>query len=412
MLGDFFPQTLLRLLRGFHIGPYLFRWSQSRAVVLFMSFFASLDACAAELPTVTTRLLFDYGNLDGRDTAFGTEDFIVRQARIGLDGTVFNGVKYKVSVTSDDAGDVSLSDAYIEFAATNVPGKIRIGNFKTPVSLDETISQRFVSVHERAGFTDAFSFGRRLGIGLQNAQERYTFAFGAFTSNIEAPETFGSYAFVGRYTFVPIVQDDFKLQVGTSARYRREDEDLDLLRFRQRPFSQVSNRILSTGRFARSDTFVGVEAAATKGSAWTAGEFATTFANCETCTDDPIFTGGYFEVGYVFGGTRDLSKGRFANPTITNSVLENGLGAVSIAARFDTLDLTDGDIDGGSYDAFILGADWWPTERIRLGINLFQVNTDLGLSDAGLDSVINEAILLGATEERIRGLSLRAQIGF
>ena len=97
---------------------------------------------------------------------------------------------------------------------------------------------------------------------------------------------------------------------------------------------------------------------------------------------------------------------------MSKSVLENGYGAVTFVARYDSIDLSDGDINGGSYDAFIVGADWWPTEKIRLGLNLFTIDADLGSSTSGVSSAIADAIILGVTQEDIEGVTARAQFYF
>ena len=97
--------------------------------------------------------------------------------------------------------------------------------------------------------------------------------------------------------------------------------------------------------------FYGIEAAALIGSGWLAGEFALLNADCPACaSDDPTFTGSYIEAGWMWGGQRDYRHGKFDRPKVTRTIEDGGMGAFALAARFDTLDLTDTGVDGGALD--------------------------------------------------------------
>ena len=102
--------------------------------------------------------------------------------------------------------------------------------------------------------------------------------------------------------------------LGASFRYR-DQNDADDLRYRQRPFVESTDRIISTGRIADSDTFLGAEFGALFGSAWAIAEYTIVNADCvegsTVCTDDPSFNGWSIGGGYVFGGKRNYSIGKF-----------------------------------------------------------------------------------------------------
>lgn len=385
---------------------------KSLLALSFAMLSVSPSAIASETPTLFGRFLFDYANLQGDNTNLEVDESELRALRFGAKGELVSDVKYKFSITFENSDDAILTDAYLEFSPEKFPANIRVGQFKTAISLDEETSSRVISTHERAAFTDAFEFGRRVGIALQDTSEKLTYSLGVYAQNIEAADTLGGYAVAGRVAYAPIVKDNFKVQIGSSFRYRSVDQDQPLLRARQRPVSHIPGRLLSTGRFADNDLFIGGELAIQKGSFWAAGEYAASFADCVACANDPVLTGGYVEAGFVLGGVREIKKGKFAAPTVSKSVLENGYGALTFVARYDSIDLSDGDINGGSYDAFIVGADWWPTEKIRLGLNLFTIDADLGSSTSGVSSAIADAIILGVTQEDIEGVTARAQFYF
>lgn len=380
---------------------------------LFAASFTTFSSVnAADTPTIFGRFLYDYANLQGEDTEFETDESELRAFRLGAKGSLIDGVKYKFSLTFENSDDALLTDAFLEFSPKGIPGNIRVGQFKTAISLDEETSSRVISTHERAAFTDAFEFGRRVGIAVQDTSEQLTYSLGVYAQNFENADTLGGYTIAGRVAYAPIANDDLKIQIGSSFRLRAVGEDEQLLRVRQRPVSHIPGRIINTGRIADRDLYIGGEIAIQKGPFWVASEYAASFTDCVACADDPVLTAGYVEAGFVVGGVRKIKKGKFDAPTVHKDIHQNGLGALTFVVRYDSINLTDGEIDGGAYDALILGGDWWPTEKIRFGINLFTIDAELGTATSGVSSEIADAILLGITEEEIRGLTLRAQFFF
>ena len=110
----------------------------------------------------------------------------------------------------------------------------------------------------------------------------------------------------------------------------------------------------------------------------------------------------------MINGKRKFKGGKFDRPTVDGG----RFGAASIALRYDTLDLGSGSVAGGNYEAFVLGADWWPKDFLRIGLNGFIANADLGASVSGLDAEIAAAVTAGAPRETVQGVTLRAQFDF
>jgi len=180
-----------------------------------------------------------------------------------------------------------------------------------PNSLDEQTSSRFISTLERAAFTDAFEFNRRLGVSLNTKGDNYTFSAGVFGDNLNDGSQQQGYALAARGTFNPIKTDDVLVHLGASVRYRNIGDTQSDLRYRQRPVSHIPSRIISTGHIADSDVFVGAEAAAIVKNFWVAGEYGVTIADCVVaagCTDDPSLHGAYGEAGIIFGGKRGYQR--------------------------------------------------------------------------------------------------------
>jgi len=276
--------------------------------------------------------------------------------------------------------------------------------------LEELNSSKQIVTLERSAFTDTFAFDRRFGASLTQIEKRHTLAFGVYAQNLTAENIFQSYAIGGRATYMAYQGSDSQVFTGASFRYRNQGGEEDLLRYRQRPVSDAADRILSTGFIADEDLFLGVEFAALKNGFWIMGEFGFIKADCPVCVSgDPTFKGGYGEVGYIVGGRRVIKGEKFVQSTIDRPLGQGGLGSLYFVGRFDTIDLNDNGVSGGSYNSITLGTEWSPTVDTRFGINFFRVDANLGTLLSGIDEVIAAAI---ATTEDVRGVIVRAQIWF
>jgi len=343
----------------------------------------------------------------------------LRRLRLGVSGKFGGNVKYKFELHTDSSGELDLEDGFVQWAPTGGDWNFKAGHFKTPNSLEEQTSSLFISVLERAAFTDAFEFNRRLGIGVSTKRDNYTLSAGVFGENVNEVNLQGGYALAARGTFTPINRGDLLIHLGASVRYRRIGDRRSDLRYRQRPVSHIPGRIISTGPIADSDVFVGAEAAAIAQNFWAAGEYGVTFADCSAaaiaatvCDGNPTLSGAYGEVGVIFGGKKTYHGGRFSRPKVDNPVTKGGMGALALVARFDTIDLTDTHVSGGSLDSYIVGADWWATNNARLSVNFFKVDAGLGISTSGLDANFAALVTAGAPEEGVTGVMFRAQIDF
>jgi len=354
-----------------------------------------------------------------------TEDFDIsntqiRRLRIGASGTFGEGLKYKLEVNFDEGGDVTAEDVYVEWAPEVLNGwSVQLGHFKTQNSFDEINSSKFTTFLERAAFTDAFELDRRLGVALRNFGDNYSLEAGVFLTNLDnVSGNEEGWAASGRATYSPILQDDLKVHLGASFRYRNQGDDENLLEFRQRPFTENTDRIISTGNVAGTDTLVQAEVIAQYKQFWAASEYAVTFANTDlglAGVGDPTFTGWYAETGFYIGGDRIYKKGKFDRPTIDRPVTEGGYGAFSGAIRYDTLDLTSSGINGGSQDTVAVAADWWPTRYTRLGINYFYSNNSIGgltPGISGVDGSVANLIAQGVSEENVNGINVRLHFDF
>lgn len=401
-----------------------FKKANMAASVLVLSMMAAPSAYAQDDFTIKLggRLHVDYATASSDNTDFDVSATALRRARLKGHGQFGKNLKYKIETTFDESGDVNLEDAFLSWKPDGSPITFKAGHFKTQNSLQEANSSLDEDLIERAAFTDAFELDRRVGFEVSTKSDNYQVQLGVFGENLEEIENNDGnegFAVAGRAVYKFDVAGGL-IHTGASFRYR-DQNDADDLRYRQRPFVEQTGRIISTGRIADSDTFFGGELAGQFGSAWAIGEYTVVNADCAegstVCTEDPSFTGWSIGGGYVFGGKRNYSVGKFKRVTIDNPVTEGGWGALSVNARFDSLDLTDEGIQGGELDTFAVGVNWWLHKQTRLQFNYFNSDAtlsgpntgpSLGLQDVYAAAVTNAAL----NDDTVDGFVARLQFDF
>ncbi len=372
---------------------------------------------APEKPAFATleiggRLHLDYTRARAENAALDIEGSELRRARLNIKGRLGSRFNYHVSSSIDGSGEIAVVDAYLDWKPINTNFKVRVGQFKEPMSLDETTSSRYISTLERSAFTDALDISRRVGIGLFHNGKKHTLAAGIFGANLNGEPFSGSSAIAARATYSPFAGPEQTLHLGASVRYRTDGKGEDALRYRQRPYARVSNRIISTGRIAQSDLVIAAEAAILYKNFWAAGEYTAIQANCLACLSDPGFNGYYAELGMFIGGRKVYKGGKFNRPVIDKPVNQGGLGALALVARYDSIDLNDTDVQGGDLNTLVLGADWYPTQHLRFSINYFNADAQFGNINSGVGSEFIALRNSGVLDENVEGITLRSQYTF
>jgi len=310
------------------------------------------------------RLQADYTTAEADLIGFSGswDDSEIRRARIGLEGTE-GRIGYRAEVTLDD-GDVLWEDVFVTIntgAATVI-----VGHWKVPVSLNEQTSSRHITSMERAGFTDAFNFNRRLGVGVSVRGDNHTFKAGVFGDNLnDATGASGEGTVAAaRFTFNPINTDAAVVHLGASLQYR-DAADGRPFRYRQRPQIHISDRFVNTGAFASSDMFYGVEAAYMAGPFHVAAEYGA--LNADGALADSSFQGAYVEGGVFLtaGDSKGYKNGVFDRTKPVRAINDGGFGAWELRGRVDWLDLEDGLILGGTQTSYTVGVNWFATNHVR-----------------------------------------------
>lgn len=332
------------------------------------------------------RLQIDAGTIGapastGADNGFGNE---IRRARLGVEGDIPGGFGYKFEV--DFAGnEVEVVDAIATYGSGGLT--ISAGQHNNFQGLEELSSSRFISTMERAAFTDAFGFERRVGLSAQYAAESWLVQGGVFTDNI-ADLSNENWSVDGRAVFMPKMGDT-QLHFGGSAHYADYEPGTEL-GYSQRPFLHFTDdRFVDTGDFAAASEFgMGLEAAAISGPFHAAAEGYWQKADRPGALADPTFFGGYAELGMFLtrGDTRGYKEGVFDRVKPASPVGEGGFGAIQLNLRYDYLDLVDAGVIGGTQDGYAVSLVWTPTDYTRLMMNYGRMQYDrAALAAAGGD---------------------------
>ena len=348
------------------------------------------------------RLMFDAGFTNAPDSTGASDGFgnEVRRARLGASGDMPGGFGYKFEV--DFAGnEISVADAILSYE--NGPIEIAIGQHNNFQSLEELTSSLHTTFIERAAFTDAFGFERRLGASITYARGDVLAQAGVFTDNLEDTDSKNRGA-DARIVFMPKAGDT-QLHFGGSFHYNDLDDPAAQLRYRQRPLVHfTSQRFIDTRSMgANSETGYGLEAAAIAGRFHAVAEGYWQSVDMPGVADDPTFFGGYFEAGvFLTDDKRGYKGGKFDRTKPSGPVGEGGIGSVQFTLRYDHLDLNDVGIVGGRQAGYFAALVWKPTDYTALMLNYGRLQyTDAILPTAS-----------GDTSYGVDAIGMRAQIDF
>lgn len=299
-----------------------------------------------------------------------------RRLVFGAEGTLPGSFGYKFELNFAQ-GAVDYEDIILTYDMKNTPLQISVGNFYPYSSLETVTSSRLGSVVERASFTDAFNYNRRLGVGIQLSDKKtdsYLLQAGLFSTPInENPASFirtGWQASV-RGVYSPMLGST-RLHLGANFQHRVNNVESQGQQYRTRPLTQITDqRFIDSGTIAsKGDDALGLEfaaimkrfhVAAEAQKVWVRGTYTPAeilVLNGELDDNDtaagtgfngdPSFTGGYFELGYYLTGeTRGYKGGKWDRTKVLKPFNDGGWGAFQVNARLDYVDLTD-DVDSGS----------------------------------------------------------------
>lgn len=363
---------------------------------------------------VLGRLQVDGGALGDEDNFYKNDNAAeLRRARLGVEGEFLEGWAYKLE-TDFANNSLSVKDAFIQYSGKPVePAYVRVGQFKTPNSLEQLTSDLYTTFMERSAIIDAFNLDYQIGLGSGVSGASWGVDGGLFGQNTSDQDNNEGYALAGRghYAFLYGPEDSGDVvHLGASVRYRNFDNDSfdNEVQYRQRPFFHFTGtRSVDTGTItdAEGDVWAGAEFAWVNGPFSIQSEVANTALQRNNGEDDADnLWGGYLGASYFLTGEHrpyDPKQGVFGRVKVEHPLQDGGRGAWEVGARADYIDLNNEGVKGGEQISYIAGVSWYPNDFIRLMLDgavtqVFQA----GNSDAAADG----------SDNLIYGGGMRAQV--
>jgi phosphate-selective porin OprO and OprP len=255
-------------------------------------------------------------------------------------------------------------------------GDFRVGQFKTPVGLDDgATSTSATTFLERALPEASIHQGRRIGADWAYSPNKSWWLNAAYFNGGDLNGDNDGQTYAARVIFNPIATDREVIHLGFSL--SREIRNDEVARIRARPEAGLTPiRLIDTGSLIHTDHIDrwGLE------GAWRNGPY---LIQGEVLGIDAARGAGLNNFGglgwYVFGSwmltgeTKPYKAGAFGNPVPVRSG-----GAVELAVRYSTLDLNDGLVRGGRQHDWTIGANWYITTHFKLQLNYIRATSDRG----------------------------------
>ncbi len=311
----------------------------------------------------------------------------VRGIRVGMIGTInfdkpwtYKGMISINSLAKDY--DSSVTDKYTLYdAVVGIPvwgeyGRMQVGKMKAPISMERIMGMVFEQAMERPSHLDALLDSRSIGIDFSDMifDQRLTWNVGVFNNWLDEDELSFSETnqeVVGRITTVAYEDEEKERLLHFGAAYRYVDIREGTISYAVGPEQWFVDPWIDTGSFAADASHtVNLEITYLDGPLWLASEYTSTSVDAPQ-SGNPTFSGYHVAANYFLTGEHrgyNKRKGTVRRITPVLDFTNGGWGAVEVSARYSTLGLTDGAIEGGEMDIGSLGLIWHPRRDIQFHV--------------------------------------------
>lgn len=307
---------------------------------------------------VRARLYGGFESIDPPDLAMEDSrlnDAYSRKADLTLRGSLLEGVGYYFKAELMDA-ELDIRDIYVNYNTGS--GLIMIG-FLDPI--DESVNPSYREFMEGSAVED-FAPGNQLGIGFFREGKNWTFFTAALKNTIDKHRVEeAGIIYSTRFTVAPPVPEGYLLHIGGYASWRKADDDEELYRYSATSLLRTGESYVDTGAVADEEMLFGIEFGLNIGSASFDGQCAVVRASVPLALESHSYLNGCYLAGIwtLTGEARYYGGDGFSLIRVNKSVFDGGPGAWQIGARYDTIDLSDGAIQGGGQNTWTLSLNWY-----------------------------------------------------
>ena len=348
------------------------------------------------------RLHIDWARHSGdAGAASPVEGADLRRARIAAGGRVGDAWRFSGEI---DFGrdDVSVTDLSVAYEVGDAL-RLTFGQQKQPYSLGLEMSSNDIPFVER-GLDNALLapfVGRALGVRVDASGARWFVAGDLNGEPIDDDDE--GWGTAARFVVAPLLELERALHCGLRGAYREPAASATVrIRHETTSFSELS--IVDTAAIGGVDnvTLVGPEAVFATGPFSVAAEY--NHARIEHALGASSFDAWHVAATWSLTGESraaayEIRDGEFKRLAPTQNFSPGDApGAWELAARYSSIDLSDGSIVGGEGKTITLGSNWYPNRNVRVMLDWTRV---LESDDS-----------TRAAAEGLDVLTLRAQITF
>jgi len=321
-----------------------------------------------------------------------------RRARLAGVGKLTENTSYMLELDFAFAGRPTFMDNWVTFSKVPLLGNVRVGQYRMPFGMDELTSVKELTFLERP-VTQPMGPFRQIGLGFYDmtADENVTWAASAFrTGTNQFGNSFGDggYGLASRITAVAAEDKQSDFLIHTGAGYSFVNDPHNQFRYANNPeyvgptTGPIATTSLtdpgtlpglggipfytSTGLFgANNANLFNAEFASTRGPWHAQSEMRFNVMNL-TSGGTAVFPSFYAQTGYILTGEhRPYNKPNAVLGRIkpTCAVGKGGAGAWELAARYSTVNLNSGGINGGSMQNMTYGLNWYLNDFTKFQFN-------------------------------------------
>lgn len=327
---------------------------------------------------------------------------VIRRARLGVLGYMYTNWEWQMEVDFRDE-EVGFANAYVAYLMPT--GRLAVGHFKEPYSMESNTSSRRITFMERAASVDALRPDREMGIMYETLRPNWFGAIGLFGGqgvSIDRTVEEG-YALSGRLSVAPWADGGNFLHFGGSASHRQNafNKETDAwvpVRLRTREGARaIDLRLVGRDDIEAVEDFnrFGLEAAWGIGSFSLQAEYNRVDLNLDETakliahgtdanpSNSLTLDGFYVQASHFLTGEHRNyrpSSGDFGRVTPQrNFDPANGTwGAFEVAARYSTIDSEEHSRvgRGQKMDHYTLGLNWYMNPDLIVKLNLMQFDAE------------------------------------
>ena len=317
-----------------------------------------------------------------------SDTFQIRQARIVIEGKLFNDWEFRVQPTASNGGNFALDDGYLGLVRWGWL-KVRVGQFKAPFGMEQLTLDPYTDFPERS-LADRLVPSREIGIMVHGEPVAKVLSYAVMLSNgtgRSSTDENSDKDLTARAWVRPGATSESDwikgLHFGLAGTYGRQDKSAGVLPYSYSELMTgttfaVAGPNAAAAKFDRSRIRFAAEFAWLWGPVGLKAEYIRTRDKYTVTGPDRHQTHTNHSAGYVnatvlvTGDAKTWERVRPGKPLFGE---KGGIGALEIAARWSRFRIQDDLFDDGildparsaqEADEYALGVNWYPNSCVRV----------------------------------------------